>query len=402
MKFSVGTNWDPELISGLSRFGRVEDVYAKLAEDMVGGGRPAYVVPKVTSEEVAAHIEDCHRHGIEFTYLLNASCLYGREFDEEWRREFAKMLDGLVDMGVDRVTVAIPYLIEVVKARHPRLKVNVSSFAEVNSVERARRFARMGADEVTFDFLSMQRDFKLMAAMVKSVETRFQVLGNHTCLHHCPSRTYHANLSSHGSQQQRRGEGAILDYCVLECLNTKLTDPSELIRSQWIRPEDLWHYEEIGIDKVKLVDRSRSTEWILKVVEAYVNRRTPGDNLIEVLNAVGSGGLPFADFGEFLKADAARPELAQTLGALAMRQFLLLDNRQLDGFLDRVKEIDCRSTDCDACGYCAEVASRAVRIHPDLEPELAKRFPAIREGLQQYLTGVYTGSIFEDRGPAQE
>lgn len=394
MKFSVGTNWDPGLIEGLARHEEVEDVYAKLAVDLVGGGRPAYVIPKIDRRQAAEHIDACHARGIQFTYLLNASCVSGREFDRPWRRRFAELLDDLVSMGVDRVTVALPYLVSVVKATHPDMLINVSSFAQVNSVERARRFASLGVDEITVDFLSIQRDFKLLSAMARAVDVRFQVLGNHTCLHHCPSRMHHANLSSHASQPDHEFERATLDYCVLNCLNTKLSDPVEIIKSQWIRPEDLHLYEEIGIRKVKLVDRARSTDWILKVVDAYANRRTPGDNLMDILNAVGSGTLPYADFKYFLKADAADETLASTVGVLASNPFLFVDNRALDGFLERVKEVDCTRTDCDVCGVCADVAARAVRTNPALPAELAQRFPSIKDGLGTFLGRLHSGDVY--------
>ena len=400
MKFSVGTNWDPRLIPALAQYREVQDVYAKLAVDLVGGGRPGYILPTLDHDQAADHIAACHNHGIRFTYLLNASCLDGREFDAAWRDEFARLVDDLVEMGVDRVTVAIPYLIKVIKSRHPKLGVTVSSFAQVNSVERARRFDRLGADEIVLDFLSVQRDFKLLSAMARNVDAQLIALANHTCLYHCPSRSYHANLSSHASQCrdcQHNGDGnaSILDYCVLECLHTKLNNPSELIRAQWIRPEDLWHYEEIGIEKFKLVDRARSTDWIIKVVDAYANRRTPGDNLLEILNAVGSGGLPYADFNAFLEADAACESLAHTVGALATKQFLFLDNRELDGFIDRVKRIDCRLIDCEQCGLCADLASRAIRMNPDLPVPLAEQFPVIKTELGSYLTNLYSGQVFE-------
>lgn len=404
LKLSVGTNWDPNLITALARYDEVEDVYAKLAVDLIGGGRPAYIIPKVDRAQAAAHIQACRDNGIGFSYLLNASCLNGREFDSAWRREFEILLDDLVDMGVTRVTIAIPYLIEIVKARHPNLNVTVSSFAQVNSVEHAQRFARLGADEIVLDFLAIQRDFKLLDSMARNVDARFIALANHTCLYQCPSRSYHANLSSHSSQcgaceHCGSGDGPTLDYCVLECLNTKLNDPTEILRSQWIRPEDLWHYEEIGIEKFKLVDRARSTDWILRVVDAYSKRKTPGDNLLDILNAVGSGGLPFADFSEFSKIEASSEKLNRTVGILAMKQFLHLDNRALDGFLDQVKKIDCRLTDCNECGICADAAKRAFGMNPDLPPELASQFPAIKAELRNYLKNLYSGQVYEATSP---
>jgi len=52
----------------------------------------------------------------------------------------------------------------------------------------------------------------------------------------------------------------------------RLRDPSQLIRSAWIRPEDLRHYEEIGIHDFKLSGRTKTVAWILKCMRAYAKR----------------------------------------------------------------------------------------------------------------------------------
>jgi len=52
----------------------------------------------------------------------------------------------------------------------------------------------------------------------------------------------------------------------------RLRDPSQLIRSAWIRPEDIRHYEEIGIHEFKLSGRTKTVAWILKCMRAYAKR----------------------------------------------------------------------------------------------------------------------------------
>ena len=41
-----------------------------------------------------------------------------------------------------------------------------------------------------------------------------------------------------------------------------------------------------------------------------------------------------------------------------------IDNRALDGFMDRFKEKGCQDVDCESCRYCHEWAEKAVRIDP--------------------------------------
>nr|MDA3970891.1 hypothetical protein [Desulfobulbaceae bacterium] len=60
MEIRVSTNWDPKLPQALSKF-PVSHVYGKLADDVIGGCRPSFLLPQVTREDFAAHVKECHR-----------------------------------------------------------------------------------------------------------------------------------------------------------------------------------------------------------------------------------------------------------------------------------------------------------------------------------------------------
>jgi hypothetical protein len=42
-----------------------------------------------------------------------------------------------------------------------------------------------------------------------------------------------------------------------------------------------------------------------------------------------------------------------------------VDNRALDGFMDRFHERGCSDLDCEECRYCHAFADKAVRIDPE-------------------------------------
>lgn len=54
--------------------------------------------------------------------------------------------------------------------------------------------------------------------------------------------------------------------------------------------------------------------------------------------------------------------LARERGLLSDDAPVYVDNRALDGFIDRFLEQGCRGLDCEACRYCHRWAARAVRI----------------------------------------
>ena len=55
MKLRVSTNWDDSLLDGLAET-CTEEVYGKLPFDVIGGVRPAFLLPHVSREEVETHV----------------------------------------------------------------------------------------------------------------------------------------------------------------------------------------------------------------------------------------------------------------------------------------------------------------------------------------------------------
>ncbi len=86
VKLSVATNFDPLLVESMRKYPVVE-LFGKLREDAVGGGRAPYQLAPVTRKRLEEHVRHARRAGIEFNYLLNASCLGNREITREGQKE---------------------------------------------------------------------------------------------------------------------------------------------------------------------------------------------------------------------------------------------------------------------------------------------------------------------------
>lgn len=113
-----------------------------------------------------------------------------------------------------------------------------------------------------------------------------------------------------------------------------------------------------------MCDRKHPTPWVLRALRAYIGECYDG-NLVELMapwnHHSGEYGQP---------VDLTQDELEQH-GADAYRDSLrftpFIDNRSLDGYLRHwleEKPHGCRDEDCDACGYCARVAAKAMRGDP--------------------------------------
>ncbi len=361
MKLSVATNWDIQLLDNLKEFPQVHSVYAKLERDRLGGGRPSYLLPAVDKEQVRQYVQETQQRGLQFIYLLNPQCLDNLEYTAEFHQEMIAEIQWLQDIGVDYVTVSIPYLLQIIKKQFPRLKVFVSVFANINSVQRAKFFESLGADVISLPEY-VNRDFNLLRQIKQGVKCEVQLIANMTCLYGCPFQLYHANLVSHASQAEHVSRGFCPDYCILNCTRAKISCAEELIKSRWIRPEDTYIYEEIGIDSFKIIERFDTSETLTRTVTAYAAERYDG-NLADILNIktrVERQLPPRVQF--FLQPDLANIERLQDMEETLYLADQYIDNRGLDDFIEFFKTKDCYASSCEQCGYCKQTADRVVKI----------------------------------------
>lgn len=330
IKYSVPTNWQADFLEKLPTKDVVE-VYGRLATDFIGGGGMFnFNLPSVTREEISKHVAQIHNRGLEFNYLLNGSCIDNLEWTRKGQKEIRNLLDWLVSIKADSVTITIPYLTELIKDCYPTLKVIVSSFAGVDTVLRAKRWLGLGADGIILASYKVNRDFSLLNSFRKNIPCQLQLIANERCLYSCPMYSYHANIITHHSQSSHSSSSLTLDPCKPFCTSLYLRSPERLISSNWIRPEDIRFYEELGIDRIKLVSGGMSTEAICKIVRAYIDRSYPG-NLYHL----------FPD-----------PE---------QKGEIYIDNQLLNGFLKYFLEEKC-SGFCKQCRYCKRIAEKIVKI----------------------------------------
>ncbi|HEY3417623.1 MAG TPA: U32 family peptidase, partial [Armatimonadota bacterium] len=142
--FSVATNFDDQLPARLQPYQAIE-LFGKLPHDIVGGGRASYMLAPVSRGKLEAHVRAARRQGLAFDYLINPACLGNSEFSADFHRNLRRLLDWVSELGIEWVTVSLPLLLEVVKARYPQLKVKVGVYAMVDSPTRARYWEELGA-----------------------------------------------------------------------------------------------------------------------------------------------------------------------------------------------------------------------------------------------------------------
>ncbi len=388
MKLSVACNFDEALLEGLAGY-PVYEVYGKLTRDYFGGGRPAFYLPEVNRSRLERTVKKAHEKGIQFNYLLNASAMGNTEFTRVGQRKMEEMLAWVDGAGVDSITVANVYFLRLIKKRHPRLSVRVSSHRFTDTPRKVRFWVDNGANVIVVSEVGVHREFATLAAMKEAAQgVDLQLIVNNWCRQDCAIAGNHAVALSAASQAKNRGFP--LDYCSILCNHVRLRDPVNYVRANWIRPEDLHHYEKLGYETFKIVERNTPTQILLERVKAYAQRRYDG-NLLDLvqnyaypkdkLGVVGRDSHSFRRmFKYFIKpftVNLLRFRKLVDFGRAASMLYpreganpVIIDNRALDGFLERFLGQGCQSVDCESCRYCHEWAARAVTIDPEWRGKL--------------------------------
>jgi len=402
MGFSVATNFRPDFVDEVACYPEVTEVFGKLSRDPVGGGRASFMLAPVGVKAFKEHVAALKARGKSFNYLLNPACMDNREYTSQGQRDIMRVLDFVDECGIEAVTISLPFLLPVIKSRYPKLKVRVGVYARVDSVAKARFWEDMGADCITLESISVNRDFSVLENIRRAVGIELQLIANSNCMMFCPLSGQHMVNLSHASQKGHKSRGFMIDYCVLKCSCEKLKDPSHYLRSEFIRPEDLWLYREMGYNSFKILERGAPTSVMAKRVKAYSEGKFEG-NLLELIQPFGyaeetQGGLKgrLNFWRYFIRPGAVRLSKLHALKKLAAKRGMLaplegapvyLDNSALHGFLAGMMEKDCRSTDCKSCGYCAAYARKALTVDEAYRDEML--------GLYEAAFGdMYSGSLW--------
>lgn len=411
MKLSVACNFDEALLPGLAPY-PVYEVYGKLTSDVLGGGRPSFYLPDVGREELARYVGLVHQQGISFNYLLNSSATGNVEFTRKGQQAIDELLDWIDSIGVDSVTVAHIYFLRLVKKRYPRLKVRVSSHRFTDNPRKVRFWAENGADYVVVSEVNIHRELKILEGMQRTAVdagVELQLIVNNWCRQDCAIAGNHAVGLSEASRAGSKGFP--LDYCSLVCNEIRVNQPVNYIRANWIRPDDLPVYEAMGFENFKIVERNTPTSVLLNRVKAYAARHYDGN----LLDLVQNYAYPESSFGEKAR-DAysfkrmlryfAKPgsvnlfrlgkviDFGKTLSVLYPLRGenpVHIDNRALDGFMDRFEKHSCQHLDCETCRYCHRFAEKAIRINPQWREKMQGIFGEL-------LGDVDGGEFFEAHG----
>lgn len=381
MRYSLATNFDYSLIDYVKEFDKnkqIKSVYGKMKRDILGGGRSSILLPQLSMSDLEKFVQHCHNSDLEFNYLFNPMCLGNRDIDKKEQNKIIEFIDELVGIGVDAVTLNSPYMLRLVRNRYPDLKITIGAYAVIYSIQQIEYFRQMGANEVTLHH-KVNRDFKLLKSMLKHFagkDINLRLIGNNVCLKDCPFQISHGNEQSHVSSSGDKK--LFFDIDLISCTYRKIHDVTKIISSEWIRPEDVHIYDRLCDEcsndslSIKLVERTKVTDFLKNVVKAYLNESYDG-NLLDLLNWPKKDELNQLDQKSIISGiifGGYDVEKAKRFDDVFALPDLYVDNKKLDGFINHFVNSNmcaynsCACSDCTdgngECNYCSTWAKNAI------------------------------------------
>jgi hypothetical protein len=182
---------------------------------------------------------------------------------------------------------------------------------------------------------SLNRDLEKLEHLHQFIRQQFtdmriELIANEGCIYHCPFKLSHDALIALGNTGCARDRTHQINTRI-GCHAYFFNRPERFLKSPFIRPEDLVHYQDRA-DSIKICGRTLGVRFLTTVIESYIKRSFDG-NLLDIMDA-----------------------------ASWMSDGLHIDNKRLDpGFFDLISSCTKR---CKACRICKDLFGNAAVQKP--------------------------------------
>jgi hypothetical protein len=208
--------------------------------------------------------------------------------------------------------------------------MRASALGEITSPGKSLFYKKLGMERIVVD-PDVTRDFRTLRNICRVFGSGVEIIINNVCYKNCAYKMFHYNHESHCTPLNTTQ--TVTDYFFNRCSMQKAGSLENVVRLNWIRPEDLKYYQEVGIFYLKIQGRQNVLQGdVVKALTYYMDGDYQG-NLFDLITI-------FAPYNAF------QP---------------YIDNKKLDGFVRKFFEDPdfCRNV-CDSCNYCLGYAQKSM------------------------------------------
>lgn len=289
-KFSVGCTWEPELLNAISKLNeqylsngsKVDELYGSLQGIILGlkSARPDFRLPGISFDAFRKFVNKAHNLGIRINYTINAPLCESIQSIREKQQVYKTAIRSLVDVGVDSFTVANSIMFELISETCD-IPLEVSSVQHPSSVAQLEHYKKWNCHQVCMD-VTRNRDIAFLRAFAeqgralgistKLIVNEFCTFGGAPCVgllqNDC---VIHSALG--GNQ-----EGLFNNWPFSRCASNRKQNISAWLKSRFILPAWIQAYNDAtGITCFKITGRTCRTDWLLRVIDAYMSGAFSGD-----------------------------------------------------------------------------------------------------------------------------
>jgi len=313
----------------------VYEVYGQITEgEFTGSGRMTSILPSTDIKDLETYLCYCKKENISFNYVFNPSCMGNIEFNKDGIEKIKSFILSLHELGVNSITVALPSIMELIRSLDLNIEIKASAICEINSVNKAAFYKNI-SDRIVLD-PDITRKFDIIENICDTFGSEVEIIVNNVCIRNCAYKMFHYNHEAHCNKNTNQNE---MNYYFHRCAMQKARDINNMLKINWIRPEDLHYYYDKGIKYFKLQGRHNTNgDNLLRTLKYYFNENYDGD-LLELITL-------FAPYNSFQ---------------------IKMDNKKLDGYIDGFySNHNLCSEVCQKCNYCSEFLSKSINVQESI------------------------------------
>ena len=296
-EFKVGVNFDFELLNAIEKVNKsskknvVSELYGSDRLHHELAARPAFRLPEIDCDHFERYVNEARARGIMFNYTMNSIIPFGS------KSEFVKHIPDIVrfveyceSVGVYRITIANPMMLEVIrKHANSDIEIEASTIMHIDTITQIKYlYEKYGVKKICCN-LNKNRNFSFLekaaeycnknGIILELMVNEFCGVGGDNYATHCIYRD--SCYICHATNKNLEDTLTLNEYPMGLCTPSRNENPANWLKLKFIRPEDIKYYNEIGINHFKITGRTGSTNYIVKVLKAYLDESFDG-NLLEL------------------------------------------------------------------------------------------------------------------------